>query len=93
MSCLAAKYQNLWHMKNKARQLDNKIEFYLYKEMIRECIQDTPRIFPQLVGAYKPIARFMADHHHMYMQAKKYLREEWIKSNYKITEEDIHLIM
>jgi hypothetical protein len=61
--------------------------------MIRQCIQDTPQISPQLVETYKPIVWFMEDHHHMYIQAKKYLREEWVKKKYRITEEDIELIM
>jgi hypothetical protein len=29
----------------------------------------------------------------MYVQVKKDLREEWVQMKYKITKEDIHLIM
>jgi hypothetical protein len=46
-----------------------------------------------LVETYTPVARFRADQHHIYIQAKKDLREEWVQTKYKITKEDIHLIM
>jgi hypothetical protein len=48
---------------------------------------------PQLVEAYTLIARFQAYRHHIYIQAHKDPREEWVQSKYKITEEDIQLIM
>jgi hypothetical protein len=58
--CLAARYANLWHIVHKERQLDNNIDFYIYKEVIRESIQKTPRILPQVVEAYKPVVQFKA---------------------------------
>jgi hypothetical protein len=69
--------------------MENNIELYLYKEMISQCIQDTPRILIQLVETYKPIVWFMEDRHHVYIQAYQDLREEWVKKNYRITKEDI----
>jgi hypothetical protein len=54
--CLAARYTNLWHTAHKERQLDNNIHFYIYKEAIREIIQRTPCIPPQVVEAYKLVA-------------------------------------
>jgi hypothetical protein len=36
---------------------------------------------------------FKADHHHLYIQEKKDPREEWLAMKYRITEEDMGLIM
>jgi hypothetical protein len=68
-----ARYHNLWHTTHKERQLDNNIYFYIYKETIRKCIQDTPWIQPQIVEAYKSVVWFKEDHHHLYIQAVRVL--------------------
>jgi len=57
------------------------------------CIHNTLCTAPQLVEGYTPIAKFWIDHHHIYIQSKKDLREEWVQTKYKIIEEDIQLIM
>jgi hypothetical protein len=44
--CLAAWYQNLWYTTHKARQMDNNVAFYIYKETIRDNIERTPHIPP-----------------------------------------------
>jgi hypothetical protein len=69
------------------------VEFFLYGERIQKCIKNTPCISPQLVEVYTLIAWFREDRHHIYIQAKKDPREEWVQKKYKITKEDIHLIM
>jgi hypothetical protein len=89
---LATKYQNFLYTKNKRRQIDTNIELFLYNERIR-CNQNTPRISPQLVEAHAPIAQFWEYHHHIYIQAKKDLREEWVQKKYKIIEDGIQRIM
>jgi hypothetical protein len=43
---LAVRYVSLWHTVHKNRQLDNNITFYIYKETIRKCIEDTSHIQP-----------------------------------------------
>jgi hypothetical protein len=48
---------------------------------------------PQLVEAYGPVMEFHVDRHHMYIKSKKDPREEWVQTKYKITEEDIQLVM
>jgi NACalpha-BTF3-like transcription factor len=48
---------------------------------------------PQLVEAYGPIVEFRTDRHHMYIKSRKDPREEWVQMKYKITEEDIQLVM
>jgi hypothetical protein len=42
--CIATKYQNLWYSRNKRRQMDNNIEFFLYDETIQHCIGNAPHI-------------------------------------------------
>jgi hypothetical protein len=90
--CLAARYQNLWHTTHKVRQLENNVDFYIYKETIQKNIQSTPCIPPQVVEEYKPIARFKAGCHHMYVQARD-SNQEWLPTLYRLTEEDMGHIM
>jgi hypothetical protein len=40
-----------------------------------------------------PDAQFWEEQHHIYVQEKKDPREEWVQMKYKITKEDIQLIM
>jgi hypothetical protein len=53
---LAVRYVSLWHTAHKNRQLDNNITFFIYKETIRECIEDSSCIQPYIVESYKDIA-------------------------------------
>jgi ribosomal protein L24E len=48
---------------------------------------------PQLVEAYGLVVKFCVDKHHMYIKTKKDPREEWVQTKYKITKEDIQLVM
>jgi len=45
------------------------------------------------VEAYTPVVHFLSYQHHIYVQSKKDLREEQVHIEYKVTEEDIQLIM
>jgi hypothetical protein len=76
-------------MTNKRRKIDTNVDFFLCNERIHKCIKETP----QIVEAYTPIAWFQEDRHHIYIEAKKDSREEYVHTKYKITKEDIHLIM
>jgi hypothetical protein len=87
------RYANLWHTVHKERQLDNNITFYIYKEVIRQCIQDTPCILPQVVEAYKEVVCFKEGHHHMYIQVKRDPTQEWLTMRYRVTEEEMGHIM
>ena len=48
--------------------MDNNFTFYIYKETARDNIERTPHIPPQVVEAYKVVARFKVGHHHMYVK-------------------------
>jgi hypothetical protein len=63
---LATHYQNLWYTTDKACQMDTNFAFYIYMEMIRDNIYQTPCILPQVVEIYKIVAHFKARRHHMY---------------------------
>jgi hypothetical protein len=78
---------------HKERQLDNNIMFYVYKEVILTSIQNTLRILPHVVEAYKWIACFKSRRHHMYIQAKKDPEKQWLKCRYKLIEVDMGQII
>jgi hypothetical protein len=57
--------------------MDNNVSFYIYNETIRDNIERTLCIPPQVVNMYKALACFKAERHHMYVQAKKDLDQQW----------------
>jgi hypothetical protein len=90
---LEARYVSLWHTAHKNKQMYNNITFYIYKETIRQCIEDTSCILPQIVEAHKEIVCFKARMHHMYVQEKRDLDQQWFSTHYRLTEKDINLIV
>jgi hypothetical protein len=48
---LEARYVSSWHTTQKNRKMDNNVIFYIYKETIQQCIQDTPHILPYKIEA------------------------------------------
>jgi hypothetical protein len=73
--------------------MDTNVAFYIYKETIRDNIERTPCILPQVVEAYKEVAHFKAGHHHMYVQVKKDPDQQWLPTQYRLTEEEMGNIM
>jgi len=51
--------------------MDTNITFYIYKETIRDSIEKTPCILPQVVEAYTKVTCFKVGRDHMYVQVKK----------------------
>jgi hypothetical protein len=73
--------------------MENNVAFYIYKETIRDNIQRTLHIPPQVADAYKVAAHFKAECHHMYIHAKKGPNQQWLPTQYRLTEEDMGHIM
>jgi hypothetical protein len=47
--------------------MDTNVAFCIYKETIKDKIERTPHILPQVVEAYKEVACFKVGCHHMYI--------------------------
>lgn len=73
--------------------MDSNVTFYIYKETIRDNIERTSNIPPQVVEAYKAVVHFKAGCHHMYVQAKKDPDQQWLPTQYKLKEEEMGHIM
>jgi len=73
--------------------MEKNIDFFLYAERIWYSIQNALFMFPKIVEAYVPVMEFHAYMHHMYIKSRKDPSEEWFQMKYKITEEDIQLVM
>jgi hypothetical protein len=67
----STRYANLWNTKNKSRQIDNNVTFYVYFDTIRYIIEHTPRIIAQMIETYQDIMCFKARIHHMYIYDKR----------------------
>ena len=73
--------------------MDNNIAFYIYKETIRDKIERTLCIPPQVVEEYKAVAHFKERHCDMYVQSKKDPDQQWLPTQYMLTEDEMGHIM
>ena len=58
--------------------MDNDVSFYIYKETIREIIERTLHIPPQVFDMYKVVALFKEGCHHIYVKGKKDPYQKWL---------------
>jgi hypothetical protein len=90
---LARRYANLWHTMIKRRQNDTNATFYVYLENITHLVAHTSCISTETVETYKDITHFKVGMHHMYVQAKKDPTRQWFPTSYRLTIEDVCLIV
>jgi hypothetical protein len=86
-------YANLWHTTIKRRQTDINATFYSYLQFIMKVVETTLRIPEEVFIAYKDVARFRADMHHLYVQGKKDPVRQELSTSYRLTLEDVHLLI
>jgi hypothetical protein len=73
--------------------MDNNVTFNIYKENIREKIERTPHIPPQVIESYKVVVCFKEGRHHMYVQEKKDPDQQWKPTQYRVIEDEMGHIM
>jgi hypothetical protein len=62
-------------------------------QLVTTIVETTPCISEEKVTTYKDITLFRANMHHLYVQAKKDPAWQWFPTSYRLTTEDVNLII
>jgi len=84
-----ARYASLWFSTNKERQQVMNDVFACYLSVIYQEVRRTPRLSHELYNQYFPVAKFKADMHNVFIQARRDKKHNWWRFPFIVTEEDI----
>ena len=91
--CRGARYQNLWWAEEPSRQTNCAIHFWIYWEALQEAAVAVPRISTYTVAKYQRIIQFAVSPHSIHIQVRSDLDKQWLPFPYKITTEDLDVIV
>jgi hypothetical protein len=89
---LAAKFSTLWYSSDMNKQWQSNVVFHTYYNQLKVAIQSAPRITPNTLHRFRPLMKFSADHHFIYITARADEHKQQLQSYYKLTEEDLEEI-
>lgn len=89
---LAAKFSTLWYPSDMNKQWQSNVVFHAYYNQLKIAIQSTPRITPNTLYKFRPLMKFSADRHFIYITARSNEHKQQLQSYYKLTEEDLEEI-
>ena len=85
----ASRYASLWYSTNKGLQQLTDYTFAIYSFNILVEIFKNPRIAHELYEQYAGVARFKADMHNLFIQARADKMRSWLKLPYVVRADDI----
>jgi hypothetical protein len=89
---LAAKFSTLWYSNDMNKQWKSNVIFHTYYNQLKLAIQSEPRMTPNTLHRFRPLIKFSADRHFIYLTARADEHKEQLQSYYKLTEEDLEEI-
>jgi hypothetical protein len=89
---LAAKFSTLWYSNDMNKQWQSNVMFHSYYNQLKVAIQATPCITPNTLHRFRPLMKFSADRHFLYITACTDEHKQQLQSYYKLTEEDLEEI-
>jgi hypothetical protein len=89
---LAAKFNTLWYSNDMNKQWKSNVVFHTYYNQLKQAIQSEPRMTPNTLHRFRPLMKFSADHHFIYITTCTDEHKQQLQSYYKLTEEDIEEI-
>jgi hypothetical protein len=89
---LVAKFNTLWYTTDMNRQWQSNTLFHRYYIQLKTAIQATPHITPNTLHRFRPLMKFIAYHHFIYLTPRADEHQEQLQSHYKLTEEDLEEI-
>ena len=91
--CWGVSYQNLWYDKNNLRrQTENNTDFYLHADVPMHRIGNQSWIVAETVQRFRNNIMFYAGVHHIHLQPRQDPQNQWLATEFWITEEDIETI-
>jgi hypothetical protein len=64
---LVVKFSMLWYSSNMNKQWKSNTIFHTYYNQLKVTIQSTPRITPNTLHRFRPLMKFSADRHFIYI--------------------------
>jgi hypothetical protein len=90
---LATRFSTLWYMNDMSKKWQSNIVFHSYYQQLKVVIELFPHMTPCTLHQYRPLAKFHADPHFIYITARRDERKEELQSYYKMNDEDMEQIM
>jgi hypothetical protein len=89
---LATKFTTLWYLRDMGQKWQSNAVFHTYYLQLKRDIEVVPRITMNTLHRFRPIVKFHADKHFIYIIACRDEHKEVLKSYYKLIEEDLEEI-
>jgi hypothetical protein len=89
---LAARFSTLWYTNDMSKQWQSNVVFHAYYQQLKHAIEAFPCMTPNTLHQYRPLAKFHADRHFIYITARRDESKEELQSYYKLTDEDMEEI-
>jgi hypothetical protein len=89
---LAAKFTTLWYSSDMEKQWQSNAVFHTYYLQLKRAIESFPRMTLNTLHRFRPLVKFCADRHFIYITVRGDEHKEELQSYYKLTEEDMEEI-
>jgi hypothetical protein len=89
---LAVKFTTLWYSSDMEKQWQSNAVFHTYYLQLKRAIESFPRMTSNTLHRFRPLAKFHADRHFIYITVHGDEHKEELQSYYKLTEEDMEEI-
>jgi hypothetical protein len=82
---LVAKFTTLWYSSDMAKKWQSNAVFHNYYLQLKRAIESFPRMTPNTLHRFRPIAKFRANIHFIYITVRRDENKEELQSYYKLT--------
>jgi hypothetical protein len=89
---LAVKFSTPWYSSDMNKQWKSNSMFHTYYNQLNTTIQSGPRMALNTLQRFRPLMKFNADQHFIYIIARADEHKKQLHSYYKLTEEDLEEI-
>jgi hypothetical protein len=89
---LATKFSTLWYSSDMNKQWKSNAVFHTYYNQSKTTIQFEPHITPNTLHRFRPLMKFNADQHFIYITVHTDEQKKQLQSYYKLMEEDLEEI-
>jgi hypothetical protein len=89
---LVARFTTLWYTSDMAKQWKSNVVFHSHYLQLMHVIESFPRMTLNTLHTYRPLAKFCAYRHFIYIIVRRDKSKEELQSYYKLTEEDMEEI-
>jgi hypothetical protein len=86
---LAANFSTLWYSNDMNKQWKSNVIFHTYYNQLKVAIQAMPRITLNTLHRFRPLIKFSADFHLIYITTRADENKQQLQSYYKLTMDEL----